>query len=283
MTGTNILFTLIIGLTGLAVLVTPVTALAEIMSDDLFKIVGGEKAKEGEFPYQTSLRFRGLLKMHFCGGSILTERVVLTAAHCVTEIKTPPFTYIEVVAGIINLKHEGPNAQKSTILKSIVHPKYAGYVNPYDLAIHILQQPFTFNKFVQPIALPKLNEEPTGDAVLTGWGSTSRTILSIMPETLQKVTLPLMKFQVCSDYYKKEDIDVNELSNICTESTKGRFSACSGDSGGPLVSTQNGTKVVVGVVSWGQVPCGSGSPSVYTKVSSFVDFIQEKISLQVAP
>ncbi|EEB11552.1 tripsin, putative [Pediculus humanus corporis] len=252
-----------------------------ISDEDFFKIVGGEKAEEGEFPYQVSLRFRGLMKMHFCGGSIISERIVLTAAHCVTEIKPPLFTYIEVVAGTVNLKRESPYTQKSTILKSIIHPKYPGKVNPYDLAIHILKQPFSFNKYVQPIGLPRQNEEFTGETILSGWGSISRSVLSVLPDNLQKVTLPLINFEECSAFYKKEKIQVNKISNICTGSTKGHFSACSGDSGGPLVKVVNGTRKVIGIVSWGRVPCGSGSPSVYTKVSSFVNFIHDKMSAQI--
>lgn len=238
------------------------------------RIVGGTDAEEKEFPYQVSLQLKGLFGAgHYCGGSIIAPNVILTAGHCVTEVPLPPLTHVEVFAGIVSLSNHGANVQQSKVVASYVNPNYNGGVNPNDIALHVLETPLEFNDYVQPIALPQAGAEPTGDTILSGWGSTSNTQTPHYPDHLQKATLPIVDFKSCGD--KLGASPLNEASNICTGPIDGELSACSGDSGGPLVQDVDGQRTIVGIVSWGEIPCGKGYPSVYTKVSNFIDFIQQ--------
>lgn len=151
---------------------------------------------------------------------------------------------------------------------------------------------------VQAIELPASGEEPSGDVVLSGWGSTSTSNFPVMPNQLQKVDLPVLDHEgkYLPKFYSPINLmltnlilgcaaaftelmgtsePLDEVSNVCTANPGDHKSACSGDSGGPLA----GNGKIVGIVSWGLVPCGSeGAPSVYTKVSSFVDWINEHIA-----
>ncbi|GLH14754.1 Lectizyme, partial [Gryllus bimaculatus] len=118
-----------------------------------------------------------------------------------------------------------------------------------------------------PIALPAAGSVPTGTAVLSGWGSTSTSLVPSTPSILQTVEVPLLSFEECWAAVGGEPL---ADTNVCSGPLTGGTSACSGDSGGPLA--QNGE--VIGIVSWGYIPCGSvNAPSVYTRVSAFNDWI----------
>lgn len=136
-----------------------------------------------------------------------------------------------------------------------------------------MEAPLEFNEAVQPIKLPAVNEEPSGTVVLSGWGSVSTTNFPSYPDALQTVKLTALTYTECSNRLINimgSSRPLDKVSNVCTGGPKDNEGACSGDSGGPLI--QDG--VLVGVVSWGMVPCGHyDAPSVFTKVSSFIDFI----------
>ncbi|XP_076679470.1 trypsin-1-like [Andrena cerasifolii] len=243
------------------------------------RIVGGSEAKPGQFPWQVSLQWGWLSGMsHFCGGSILNSQWVVTAGHCVNAV--PSYGKFVVKAGKHNLKLTEGSEQVVEVVKSIVHEEYPGNVAPYDIALLKLATPLKLNNFVQPISLPQPNSTPSGTAVLTGWGSTSRTSSPIMPDKLQTAPLPLIDLVTCKSAIEKltGNSPLHE-TNVCSGPLTGGYSACSGDSGGPLVLNQNGKTELIGIVSWGIVPCGTqGAPSVYTKVSAFVDWIQTNIA-----
>ena len=161
-----------------------------------------------------------------------------------------------------------------------------------------LEEPFELNEFISTASLPFPGEIHLGWAMLTGWGSISRTRRPEAPEALQAATLPILEYEECEEALtrrlKKEGRNPLHPTNICTGPLDGSQSACKvgskktcgnsmvliilwfqGDSGGPLVKTNTFDMVeVIGVVSWGLFPCGGrNAPSVYTRVSAFVDWI----------
>lgn len=233
------------------------------------RIVGGQDASVGEFPYQVSLQLVILvISSHSCGGSIISPTTILTAAHCITEV--PNIGYYKAVAGDHNLNVEEGTEQGIRVDKSIVHPDYQGGVAPNDVAVMLLRSPLTFNARVGPIALPTPGAIPQGQAVLSGWGSVSTSLLPTLPAVLQTALVPIVPMEECKAAVGSEAPLAS--TNVCTGPLTGGLSACSGDSGGPLA--QNGT--VIGIVSWGYIPCGSvNAPSVFTRVSAFVDWIKE--------
>jgi prostatin (serine protease 8) len=243
------------------------------------RIINGQDAADGQFPYQISYQW-GLLGFyqHVCGGSIISPTWILTAGHCVTEV--PALGEYKIIAGITGLNENNADKQEINVIDKIVHPNFNGGVGPNDVALLRLATPLEFNDRVQPISLPAADSEPSGDTVLSGWGSISTSELPEMPNQLQTADLPLLSLDDCSAAIDAllepgEENPLSEESNVCTGPLSGGTGACSGDSGGPLAQDDT----VIGIVSWGFTPCGSeGAPSVYTKVSNFIDFINENVS-----
>ncbi|XP_063700070.1 trypsin-1-like [Culicoides brevitarsis] len=240
---------------------------ASVLANPLQRVVGGEDAAPHEFPYQISIRSEK--GTHHCGGSILNENYILTAGHCIVPEGSV------VVAGAHNIAKPSVNEQRRKIEKFIVHKDYDGSVGPYDIALIKVDKPFVLNEFVQTIALPESGVYPEGAAVVSGWGSTSRGFFPIFPDVLQKAILPIHTEEDCFKFW---DVSPYDKKNVCAGELDGSNSVCSGDSGGPLAQKVGEENVVVGVVSWGKIPCGSsGKPGVFTLVSSFIDWIQENM------
>ncbi|XP_063243088.1 trypsin-1-like [Bacillus rossius redtenbacheri] len=240
------------------------------------RVVGGENAVKGQNPYIVSLRRQLLFSNnHFCGGSIISGGWVLTAAHCLVA------NNINAVAGDYNLRVNEGTEQSVRVSKSIRHAQYVdnGSVGPFDIALLKLASSFTFNQYVQPINLPAAGKIHTGETVLAGWGSISLTMVPSNPAILQSATLPVLPYSSCysavTGISQAQGI-ANPLdpSNVCSGPLSGGLGACNGDSGGPLAQKNAGAWELVGVVSWGLVPCGSaGAPSVYVRASAFIDWI----------
>ncbi|KAJ3644417.1 hypothetical protein Zmor_022150 [Zophobas morio] len=243
------------------------------------RITNGEDAQEGQFPHQVSYQWGifGLLE-HVCGGTIISQKWILTAGHCVTQI--PEIGDHVILVGITNLFEETPERQQINIVQKIVHPNFGGSVGPNDIALLELETLLVFGDLVKPIGLPAVDSIPLGNAILSGWGSVSLVVIPNLPDILQTVTTPVLSFDDCNAAIQPllEEGQENPLSgesNICTRPLTGGISVCSGDSGGPLI--QDNT--IIGIVSWGFTPCGSeGAPSVYTRVSNFIDFINEFVT-----
>ncbi|XP_043794770.1 trypsin-1-like [Apis laboriosa] len=238
------------------------------------RIVGGNEARQGQYPWQVSLQWGWLsATSHFCGGSILSDRWIITAGHCARAI--PSYGDFIVKAGKHDLKVVESTEQSIAVKSIFVHNKYTGNVAPYDIALLKLKKPLKLGGAVQAINLPSMPSNTTGNATLTGWGSISRTNTPLMPSKLQTVDLPLINLNTCKQAIEEltGPSPLHE-TNICTGPLTGGFSACNGDSGGPLALNATGRAELIGIVSWGIFPCGTvGAPSVYTNISSFVTWI----------
>lgn len=248
-------------------------ALAAPAEEKSTRIVGGVNAIPGEFPYIVSLQLVILgFSTHVCGGSILNNIWVLSAAHCFTEI--PNLGRLDVLVGKHNLALDEASQVRVQVdrPRSIIHPGWVEgpQVGPDDLVLVRLMVPLTFNDRVRPIRLPQANLVPIGPATLSGWGSNGGTgAVNI----LQKAILSTISLEVCRNAINGLNLDGSLVddTNFCTGPLTGGLSACSGDSGGPLIQGAAPNEILIGVVSWGITPCGSpGAPSgVFKRVSAF--------------
>ncbi|CEJ92324.1 hypothetical protein VHEMI07984 [[Torrubiella] hemipterigena] len=238
----------------LALLVLASTATAlPALNGRAGEIVGGESAKIEDFPYQVDLRVRDSAN---CGGTIVSERFVVTAAHCALGYSTATLSIR--VGNAINGK-----GTSYKVKKAYVHPKYTDEKDPYDAAVLEFDPPIKFTNTVKPIALADAEPSPGTDAVVSGWGSTSRDDSKrVYPDDLHSVHVPIFDHDKCNKDYGANPAITADM--ICAGFDEGVKDACYGDSGGPLVV---GGKLV-GIVSFGKGCASPNYPGVYASVAS---------------
>jgi len=237
-------------------------ALPRLMKMFPTRIVGGENAVRGEFPFQISLRVGG---SHICGGAILSQSVIVTAAHC-SDYDASRYS---IVAGDLNRNVEEGTEQTRTVSRVIAHENYDDWFISNDIALMILSSPLNLNENVAAVPLPADLHLASGDCVISGWGTTSEGG-SQLPAILQKVSVPIITDAECREAYGDEDVFD---SMICAGIPQGGKDSCQGDSGGPMTASDTGSRYLAGIVSWGYGCARPGYPGVYTEVSHFIEWI----------
>uniref|UniRef100_A0A1I8P6L5 Peptidase S1 domain-containing protein n=1 Tax=Stomoxys calcitrans TaxID=35570 RepID=A0A1I8P6L5_STOCA len=225
------------------------------------RVVGGEDAEVGQFPHQVSLqRSDG---SHNCGGSILNERFILTAAHCVVKAGVVPYPpqNFQVRVGSVQYMTGGKLLQLKRI---IVHKKYGNFLN--DLALLELEQPLQWTDNIKPIEMAD-TEVPSGeDVIVSGWGRLWNG--GPIPQHLQWNTLKAMSTKECL-----MAINMGNDSLMCLAHAKDN-GVCNGDSGGP--ATYQGK--LVGVAGFVVGGCGTKNPDGYAKVPYHKKWILENMT-----
>lgn len=232
-------------------------------------IVGGVEARAHEFPWQVSIR-RKSTDSHFCGGSIINERWIITAAHCMAG-ETPAI--VSVVIGD-HTRNDNSNTVRQRLDVDSIHsnPSYNPIRLTNDVSLIKVSTPIQFSADLQPVCGPdRSSDYHYRKSVCSGWG----TIVSggaCCPQTLRYVSLNVTTNAFCDAEYPRDQITADM---ICASDNSGGNTrdSCQGDSGGPLaVKEADGTFTLVGIVSWG-IGCASGYPGVYSRVTHFHDFI----------
>nr|XP_051708504.1 serine protease 44 [Oryctolagus cuniculus] len=238
------------------------------------KIVGGAPAPERRWPWQVSLQSKG---DHVCGGSLISSRWVLTAAHCILGYED-----YTVKLGGHSLRPPSTNSVMVPVRDIVIHQEFNSVSMSHDLALALLAFSVNFSLYIQPVCLPeKLVDVDSGTACwVTGWGRLAPNSWMPSPMELQEVEQDIIPYNICNAQFQKElglSSNIVRKGMICGYRHKGK-SPCWGDSGGPLVCEFNETWIQVGIVSWG-IACGKTFlPAVYTQVSEYRDWIKTILS-----
>ena len=221
------------------------------------RIVGGNDAQQGDYPF--------FVEGNGCGGSLVWDDVVLTAAHC----QGAPFDGSVLVGPYIQSSTSG-GAENIDVVRQVPHPYYDSNSEAYDFMLLKLENRVA-NPNLTPIAVNSFASNPANNDVLTviGFGATSEG--GYGSSRLQEVNVNYIDYETCNNLYNGDIVDSVML---CAGVPGGGKDSCQGDSGGPIFD-QEGTQV--GVVSWG-IGCGwSYFPGVYSRVSGVKDWIDARI------
>ncbi|XP_029954064.1 testisin [Salarias fasciatus] len=235
------------------------------------RVVGGGDAPAGSWPWQVSMHVRG---SHICAGTVIGEGWVLTAAHCIITRSVSEYT---LYFGRNTQAGPNPNEVRRAVSQIIVHPNYNNTFLNNDVALMKLDTPVTYTNFIRPACLAS-NASHFNNATscwATGWGRTAKDVSLPASSPLQEVQIPVIGNNQCAcTYVPAEEANITAQMICAGQRNKG---ICQGDSGGPLQCKQNSTWIQAGIASFG-IPCATGFPEVYARVSEFQAWITEQVA-----
>ncbi|MBM3669001.1 MAG: trypsin-like serine protease [Actinobacteria bacterium] len=239
------------------------------------RVVGGAPVPITSAPWQVAL-FIG--NNSFCGGSLIASTWVLTAAHCLAGAPSP-----RVFIGESNLSQRS-ETDEYPVIRTIIHPSYDSRRYTADLALIELGRPITPGAAIGVIPLPTSPDPASWPAVgtpakVTGWGATSfggGAVTDLREATVQVLVGPTGG--TCGDYGTGYDV----RATICAGVPQGGIDTCQGDSGGPFVIDVAGVPTLAGVTSIGN-DCGQATfPGIYTRVTTYLDWIRSAVPVPAA-
>ncbi|KAG8201309.1 hypothetical protein JTE90_016790 [Oedothorax gibbosus] len=233
------------------------------------RIVGGLSADRKAWPWMVAL-LNNKLKF-FCGGSLISNRYVLTAAHCTFGLSSGN----QIIARLGEYDFNDPRDPHDDypVIEIKRHGQYTRFTLRNDIAVLKLVRPVVFNEFVRTICLPEPEKDYLGKhTTLAGWGHLNEDSNSRRSTILQEASLTVIGNEECSATH---GVPVAE-SVLCASAPTKDKGACNGDSGGPLMLLDSDERwKVVGIVSWGRRGCNPTFPTAYSRVAHYLDWIKE--------
>ncbi|XP_026330491.1 transmembrane protease serine 9-like [Hyposmocoma kahamanoa] len=237
--------------------------------NEVSRVVGGDEAGIDEFPWMAKLTY---FKKFYCGGMLINDRYVLTAAHCVKGFM---WFMIKVTFGEHNRCNATVRPETRFVLRAIAN-KFTLSNFDNDIALLRLNERVPISDAIKPICLPSNDDNlyVGVKAVAAGWGTLTEE--GKVSCTLQEVEVPVLSNEECRNTKYTASMITDNM--LCAGYPKtGQKDSCQGDSGGPLVTERKHDKryELIGVVSWGNGCARVGYPGVYTRVTNYLEWIRE--------
>lgn len=269
---------------------------ADLESEISYRVVGGDPADEGAWPWQVVLYLLNSNGEYstICGGSLIDKSWVLTAAHCILSPEAKKYRIVEGTNTITRILRPHGKGHALVIQAIIRHESYDAKGTRNDIALLKLASP----AFSQPVALAFPEGSPLETlgrmTTVTGWGAVRSYNPDNWTDPATREKLKPWDPRYFLDRLQQADMPITDCKllpqswqsfidhrNLCTHEPDEKKSSCQGDSGGPLVAKQeNGSFAQIGIVSFGGNPCDKG-PSVFTRVSAFKGWIEANSGLKL--
>lgn len=227
------------------------------------QIIGGDPADPGEYPFMAAILGEDIAgtdyDKQFCGGSLIADVWVLTAAHCV-QGESPSALAVAVGRTVLS-SNQG---QRRAVAAVFVHPDFGsplGLAN--DVALLRLASPVSITPVTLAGAADDGFEAAGTPLTVIGWGNTNANGQPSYPDELREVDVPVISDTQCSRVYRNA---LDAPTMLCAGAPG--LDSCQGDSGGPLFATSGGTFIQLGTVSWGQGCAKKRFPGVYAEVNN---------------
>ncbi|XP_063894677.1 chymotrypsin-1 [Helicoverpa armigera] len=246
-------------------------------TDASARIVGGTQAAVGSHPHMVAMSSGVLVRSFLCGGSLITTRTVLTAAHCIAAVFSGG-SLVNSLRVTVGTNRWNSGGVAYTLARNVTHPNYLSATIKNDIGILITSNNVALNNLVRTVPLTYAHIPGGVNARVAGWGriraggALSATLLELFPTTIDG--------NDCVARVARASVELNVRAppvephiEVCTFHAPG-FGTCNGDSGSALTRADNGQQF--GIVSWG-FPCARGAPDMFVRVSAYQSWLQANV------
>jgi secreted trypsin-like serine protease len=228
------------------------------------KIVGGVESLRGDWPWSCSMRYNG---RHICGGSLISNKWIVSAAHCVSSTLAAPYRW---VCGHHQNNRNETYTREFLTSRVIRHPNYNSRLIQNDIAVFELAATVAYTDYILPVCLPAVGEGFAGEtSIATGWGTTSSG--GTVSQVQREVAMPVLTDAACRSKFAGANNMLDPVYQVCAGVSGANKDTCQGDSGGPLIVERNDRWYLLGITSWGY---GCGDGGVYARPSAYRPWVE---------